>query len=895
MRRALRHTRWFFFPLLLLPLWGTSSPARAVAQEPENGAHAAHGGGDAAPGRSLRLEPVSGEIRVDGALEEAAWSAAAVAGGFVQQAPDEGAPASQPTTAYVLTDGRSLYVGARLIDADAAAIVARLARRDQDVHSDWFYVYIDGHRDRRSALGFGVNAAGVQRDVRIAEDHRIDASWDAVWESAVRREPGGWTVELRIPLSQLRFEPGATEEWGLQLERRVARLNERSLWSPVPLSGDRFASLFGALRGVQALGPGRGIELMPYAAARMTGERVSPDDPFRSKLQPDANLGADLRASLGSGFTLSATLNPDFGQVEADPAVVNLSAFEIFQDERRPFFVEGGDVFQMAFPSWPPLFYSRRIGRSPQAGVPGDAAYDDAPAASTILGAAKVIGRTGGWTLGLMEAVTARESAPYLTTGGEAGEVVVEPLTSHSAARVARQFRDGRTGIGFLGTAAHRDIEDQRLRSLHSAAYAAGVDGWHRFADDAIELRFGAVASHVRGDSTAILRTQRAPGHYFQRPDAHHLTLDPSRTSLSGSSISARVQNIRGRWRWGTAVQATSPGYEVADLGFNPSLDYRELMVWLRHESYTPGPLFRSWRLGSVGMYQGTTGGERVELTGDLGFHFQLLNYWGGGVWVMRHQPAWEPHQLRGGPALRKPGRWMGNVAVDSDARRGIRGNAFLFWEVEDDTDGYRLNSSASLAVRPSPRLDLRVGPSWVLQRDPSQFIGTQPVGEETLYLVGGVDRATLAASLRADYTFSPDLSIQLYARPYLAAGRYHALREVAAPHAGAFDGRFRTYDGDELDITAREDGRRVFHVDRDGDGAADFQRPAPDFNLRSFQLNVVARWQYSPGSTLFAVWSHDREGSSPEAADFGRDLDALAELRGRHVFMVKASYWMGL
>ncbi|MBW3551977.1 MAG: carbohydrate binding family 9 domain-containing protein [Gemmatimonadetes bacterium] len=893
MRRALRHSRCFFF--LLLPFCGSLIPGWAAAQEAATGNRPGYGGAAAAPGRTLRLEAATGDIRVDGGLDDAAWSAAHVAEGFVQQAPDEGAAASQPTKAYVLTDGRSLYVGARLTDADPGAIVARLARRDQDVLSDWFYVYIDGHRDRRSALGFGVNAAGVQRDVRIADDDRVDASWDAVWESAARRDVDGWTVELRIPLSQLRFEPGATEEWGLQLERRIARVNERSLWSPVPLSGDRFASLFGALRGVQSLAPGRGIELMPYAAVRMTGEAVSPDDPFRSALQPHAAIGADLRASLGSGFTLSATLNPDFGQVEADPAVVNLSAFEIFQDERRPFFVEGGDVFQMALPSWPPLFYSRRIGRSPQAGVPGDAAFADAPAASTILGAAKVIGRTRGWTLGLMEAVTARETAPYLTAAGEAGEVVVEPLTSHSAARVARQFRDGRSGIGFLGTAAHRDLADERLRSLHSAAYAAGVDGWHRFAGDAIELRFGAVTSHVRGDSTAILRTQRAAGHYFQRPDADHLTLDPSRTSLFGTSITARLQNVRGSWRWGTAVQATSPGYEVADLGFNPGLDYREAMAWLRYESYTPGSLFRSWRLGSAGMYEGTTAGERIELTGDLGFHFQLLNYWGGGIWAMRHQPAWEPHQLRGGPALRKPGRWMGSFSVDSDRRRSVRGEAFLFWEVEDDTDGYRVNSSASLAVRPSPRLDLRVGPFWVLQRDASQFIGTQTVADETLYLVGGVDRATIAASLRADYTFSPELSLQLYARPYLAAGRYHALREVADPHADAFDTRFRTYGDDEVAVAPREDGRRVFHVDRDGDGAADFQRPAPDFNLRSFQLNVVARWQYSPGSTLFAVWSHDREGRSPEAADFGRDLDALAGLRGRHVLMVKASYWLGL
>ena len=855
------------------------------------GAGAGAAGAQEAGRRVLRVRPAPEAVVMDGRLDEAAWAAADVARGFVQQEPREGEPATQPTEVRVLHADDALYVGARLTDSSPDSVEARVARRDQAVQGDWFYVYLDSYHDRRTAFAFGVNAAGVQRDLRVSDETSEDAGWDAVWASRVVRDAGGWSAELRIPLSQLRFDGGGDDPaWGVNFERFVGRRNERSFWSPRPRDSDRFVSLFGRLEGVGALEPSRGVELVPYSAARVTRAPVAAGDPFRGPTEATGSVGADLRMGLGHGLTLSATLNPDFGQVEADPATVNLTAFEVFQQERRPFFVEGGDIFELAMPVWPPFFYSRRIGRSPQGSAPGSAAWVDAPEASTILGALKVSGKTeGGWSLGLLEAVTSREEVRWIEDDGTPGRRSVEPLTNHAAARVVRELGEGRTGLGLLAVGTHRRIDESSLAHLHDAAYGLAFDGWHRFAGDAWELRWGLLGSHVRGDTLALLRTQRAPGHYFQRPDAGHTAVDSTRTSLSGASANVRLMKRAGRWRTGLFAEAASPGYEVSDFGFNPTLDHAQANAWLGYEDYTPGRLFRSWSVRGAGMVQSTTDGLRKELTADLGFDFTLPSYWGGGVWVMRHQAAWDPFALRGGPALRKPGHWMGNVGARSDGRRTVSGDAWVFWDVEDEGGGRTLNVEGTVRVRASDRLRLEVGAGVSTGRDPAQWVTRADADGEAVAVLGTLERTTVSLPVRADYAFSPDLTLQLYARPFVSAGRYGAFKEVADPRAPRFGDRFLAWGPDAV-----ERGEEV-RVDRDGDGAPDLHFADPDFNARSLQVNAVLRWQWRPGSTLYAVWTHDRSGRGVEAFRLGRDLDRLLDAPGRHVFLVKASYWLGL
>lgn len=847
----------------------------------------------AAPLR-LQLTEAAGPVRIDGRLDENAWRVAPVATGFVQQAPDDGAPASQATAVRVVREGDALIIGARMEDDDPSEIMARLARRDHTVLSDWFVLYLDSYHDRRTAFAFFVNAAGVQADARVTEETRSDDGWDAVWESAVSIDDGGWSVEMRIPLSQIRFEPGAVDAWGINFRRVIGRRNENAYWAPVEQGSDRLVSLFGTLRGVQGLEAGRRLEVVPYAAAGVTRDPfVSADDPFQSATEPRMSMGADIRAGIGRGLTLTATINPDFGQIEADPAVVNLSAFEIYQSERRPFFVEGSEVFELSYPLAPPLFYSRRIGRAPQARAPGDAVYTDAPVATTILGAAKVTGRSGPWTLGVLQAVTDDERARYTTEDGLHGDAAVEPLTSQSVARLARQFRQGRSGLGVLGTALIRDRSADRLGFLHSHAYSAGVDGWHRFGDGDWLLRGALIGSHVRGDSSAILRTQRSPGHYFHRPGADYLTLDSSRTALSGYRATLGLNRVTGSWRGGIYTEAASPGLEVSDLGFNPTLDRVMTNAWVDYNDFTPGQILRQWDVrGSLG-YQSTFGGERLEFTQTLNTSFQLLNYWGGRIFLMRHAPGWDPTELRGGPALRKPGRWMGSLSANTDSRKAVYGRSHVFWEVEDGTGGNQLRSSADLHVRASDQLNFSAGLDYTVATDAWRYLGRVDLGAG--YLVGGLDRRIAALSGRLDYTVSPDLSLQLYARPYLSAGRYQAFRTVADPDARAFDDRFHTFADDAVSIRAEDDGRRTVDLDADTDGTSDLSFTAPDYNVRSFQLNAVARWEYRPGSTIFLVWSHDRDSRGRGPADLGPDLGALRGAQGRHTLMIKATYWLGM
>ncbi|MEM7418032.1 MAG: DUF5916 domain-containing protein, partial [Gemmatimonadota bacterium] len=439
-------------------------------------------------------------------------------------------------------------------------------------------------------------------------------------------------------------------------------------------------------------------------------------------------------------------------------------------------------------------------------------------------------------------------------------------------------------------TSTQRSLQGTELEHLHRSAYGFGADAFHRFRGGEYIANLSLLGSHVQGSETAIERTQRAPGHYFHRPDADHVELDPTRTSLSGFSLTGRVQRVQGRLKWGVFAEANSPGYEISDLGFNPRLDYVSTQGWARIEDFTPGRLFQNWSLGtSVGLQRGW-GGELLELTGDLGFFFQLNNNWGGGVWAMRHRPSWSTTALRGGPALRRPGRWMGSFSVNSDRRRSLSGDGFFFWMVEDEGDGYEANGSTNLQIQPSERLDLRFGPSFGRARSSWQYVARRGLTDGDAYFVGGLERTTVSMSVRLNYTFSPSLSLQLYARPFLAAGTYDEVREVVAPTAESFADRFQTHAGQE-----NEDGSRRFDVDRDGDGTADVSLGDPSFNLASLQMNTVLRWEYRPGSTLFAVWTHDRDRFGRSAWALGDGLDGLRGVPGRNVFQLKISYWMGL
>jgi hypothetical protein len=852
----------------------------------------------AAPaGTRLELEAMRAAAppTIDGRLDDSAWQVPPAATGFLQSRPSPGLPATESTEVRVLYDDAYLYVAARMFDPSPDSIVAPLVRRDQDVHSDWFSVAVDSYRDRRTAFVFAVNPRGVQRDVLFHDDTREDVGWNAVWTAAAAIDSLGWTVEIRIPLSQLRFRRSeGSQAWGINFERRLARRDEVSTWSPLRPDMDGRVSRFGDLTGLRALSPPRRLELQPYSMGRVTRAPGEPGDPFHRPGAYRGSIGADLKYGLGSAFTLTATVNPDFGQVEADPSEVNLTAFETFLPERRPFFTEGAEIFQSG---WPEIFYSRRIGRAPRGSAPGSAVYSSAPEASTILGALKLTGKTaGGWSLGLLSAVTGREMARYVDATGLVQTVPVEPQTRYAVGRVSRNFRKGSSTLGATWTWTGRSLEPEgTLGFLPRAAYAGALDARHRFLDARYEVSARLIGSHVQGGEDAIGRLQRAPGRYFQRPDASHVEFDPSRTSLGGYHAFTHLAKVSGSWRWGVGGYAHSPGLELNDLGFQSAPDETRAHLQIGYHRFQPGPLFRRWSVGGWAHSEQTFGGEATDRALQLDGSFLLHSQWGGNLWVMRHFDALAPSALRGGPALARSARYMGGSSLHTDRGKAVNLRFGTFWETEDDGGSWRLNLNPALHVRPSDRFSLALQPSVAWNHNAWQYVGRREVAGEPVYLLGHLRQRTASSTTRLEYTHSPTLSLQLYAQPFLSAQRYDAFRTLTDPRAPRFADRFRTFSPLDM-VEAGSAAGRAYAVDLNGDGVPDLSFRDPSFNWEQLRSNLVLRWEYGPGSTLFLVWSQGRTSSAPRGeADLRDDLGRLLREPGTNTLLIKVNYWLGL
>lgn len=835
---------------------------------------------------------------VDGDLSDEAWQAAPVLDGFVQYEPLEGAAPSQPTELRILYTDEAVYVGAWMYDSAPDSVVAQLTRRDQSSHSDRILISLDSYFDRRTAFDFALNPLGVKLDLYRFDDTAEDSSWDAVWDGAARVTDWGWSAEFRIPLSQLRFAgdtgDGASMTWGLNAMRTIARSNERSVWAPLSRQESGVVSRFGDLGGLQGLEAPRRLELIPYTVVR--GSRVGgdPANPFWSKGETDVELGGDLRFGVTGNLTLNLTVNPDFGQVEADPSQVNLTAFETFLPERRPFFVEGANIFSVRLAqgdgdgSSESLFYSRRIGRAPQGSVDSQEGWHDQASQTRILAAWKLSGKTeGGRSVGLLHAVTAEERADVFTGAGERFQATVEPFTNYGVFRMQQDFREGRSALGVVATATNREGESATELGLRTGAYTAGLDARHRWGNDRYQAGASFIVSHIRGSEEAILSAQRSPARYFQRPDADHVTLDPTRTSLSGWTAMFDIGKMGGgHWRYAVGGRVRSPGFEANDLGFMQEADFASPFVWVGYRETVPGRLFQNWGFNLNGWTGYTFGGERTNLGGNVNGHATFLNYWNVYGGINRDAGGYAPGLLRGGPLfLREPGvnGWAG---INSDSRRRVQVNWHHNWSVRRESDSWNYNTNLNLRWRPSGRASISVGPFLTIREEDRQWVTRVTTGEQPHYLFGRLDQTTAGLTARLDMAFTPDLTLQVYAQPFLSSGSYASFRRVTDPRAERYRDRFQA-----LEVASAEEGAR-WAADLDGDGAAE-SWSNPDFDAREFRSNAVLRWEYRPGSTLFLVWAQTRDhsGSSGEF-HLGDGLDHLFGRRPDNVFMVKASYW---
>lgn len=822
------------------------------------------------------VRPVAAAVRIqerpalDGHLDDAVWDLAVPVTQFTQVVPDEGQPVSQRTSVRILFDSDAIYFGIRAWDN--GPITTRLGRRDMPLQdSDWFGVVIDSYHDHQTGYSFDVNPGGVKRDavksMTPGGGERDDLSWDGVWEVATSVDSAGWTAEYRIPFSQLRFREQDEHLWGLQLERVIGRNGEYAVSAFTPRRESGGIPAFGHLEGIRNIDPGSRLELLPYTVART--EHVDREfNAFRDNSEQFASGGLDLLYRVTSNLTLNATINPDFGQVEVDPAVVNLGVYETFFEEKRPFFIEGSEIFQFTGgTTGGQLFYTRRIGRPPQTRPPGDSA--DVPTETTILGAAKLSGRTAGWSVGLLTAATAEEDARYVAAGGVRETIAVEPFTAYIVGRARREMRGGLSSLGVMATAVRRDLSTDALRErLRSGAYSAGIDFNHQFTGRVWAISGNIIGSRVEGSTDAINRVQRASNHYFQRPDADHLEVDATATSLTGYSASLSLDKISGQhWLGGIAAAITAPEYEVNDLGFAYRTDRRDLEASLMYREIRPGSFFRNWALTGTFRNEMNYDGQTILRMAIAGFRFTHLNFWGSGLTFVRSFRANDDRATRGGPIIHRPANFavMANFYTDGRKALVFNGAGQVQW---DEYDGQVIAGRLGMSIRPSSRWSLTLGPRLMKARVIAQYVTTvvAPSFVDTYergYIFAQLDQTEIALETRFNFTFRPGLTLETYVQPLVSAGDYGQPRYLEA--SGTFD--FADYDGLGWN---------------------------PDFNLRSLRGNAVLRWEWQPGSNIYIAWQQRRFGRE-QVGDFSfnRDVRAIFDASADNIFLVKVSYWL--
>ncbi|MEO0559875.1 MAG: DUF5916 domain-containing protein [Bacteroidota bacterium] len=868
----------------------------------------------------LRAVPLPGDQlpRIDGVLDEAVWAQAPKANDFVQRIPNPGDAATERTEVAVLYGDADVYIGFWCYVRDPSTLVARLARRDEFVGSDRVAVAFDSYNDDRTAFYFGVTAGNVEQDILMYNDDNEDSSWDAVWDGRSTRfsnaEGSGYMVEMRIPFSQLRYQTGdGPEVWGIQFQRRVPSTGEDMFWAPILPDVNGFVSRFGQLDGLDVQRAPRQIEILPYALTQLTQAPGDANNPFYSENDVTPNVGFDAKLGLTSNLTLTATVNPDFGQVEADPAVVNLSQFENFFEERRPFFVEGVDIFEYGGTQTnnvsfrPTFFYSRRIGRSPTRRIGGDdIAYVDSPAQTTIASAAKVSGKIGPWSIGLLDAVTLQENARFIDADGAEQSTPVEPLSNYLVGRVRRDFRQGSTVVGGILTSTARQMGDEGLFDGIAASNAtmAGLDFEHWFNDRRWVVSGVAAGSLVNGTEDFVTRLQNAPQRYYQRADSDGLEVDPSRTSLSGLHSEMSIQrSVEGSWDASLTGAVTTPGFEVNDLGFQFRADVASLNYFIGRREPEPN------RLRRYSLYH--FGGAATNFDGDL-----ISHYYGGGffaqfqnLWTVNLNLNGRPIQkndrlTRGGPIAERPPDAGVNVSINTDQSKVISGGVFGSYRREFANDYVGAPAEYDQAVgldvtfRPSNALAISVEPTYSTERDNDQYFTriASPQATTTFgsrYIFADIDQTSFDLGVRVNWTFTPDLTLQLFAQPFVTTGQFTNHKEFRTP--GSFD--FDVYGETKGTLTpVTEDGAVTAYDVDPGDGGEAFTLTNRDFNFRSLRGNAVLRWEWRPGSTLFFVWQQQRNESAPYDG-FGvfEELGEVFRAPVENVFLVKATYWFGL
>lgn len=852
------------------------------------------------PVATVAARELTGAIAIDGRLNDEAWQELSVYSDFHQRAPDEGGKPTEETEVRIGYDADAIYVGLRLFDTDPKKVSRQISRRDRSSATDFVTVYLDPRHDHLTGAVFTVSAAGVQADATIYNDFEEDNTWDAVWASAVAFDEQGWGAEFRIPFSQLRFSRGDAALWGINIQRYIYRRNEDIWLQLVPRVDRALASRFAHLSGVEAIKPQPHLELLPYVSTRTEAIAAEAGDPFNDGLRQFGSGGLDIKWRPTNAATLDVSFNPDFGQVEVDPEVINLTEFEVNFEEKRPFFLESAQLFSNfgrigsgAATSNHDLFYTRRIGRSPQGGVDGD--YVDVPPATTILAAGKLTGKTSsGWSFGFLDAATGSERARAVTQGVGLTRTQVEPATNYFVGRALRE--SDRSGSGVIATMVSRRLSGSPLKDLLTGqSLMAGYDGY-RFLDGRRRwvVSGQAVASRVTGSAAALLRQQRSSRRYFQRPDADYVDLDPEATSLAGWNAGLAAQRLSGSIRPRLSLFATSPGFEVNEAGFQTRSDEFGFTTGVDYYNYRVGKFVRSRTMSLSKSSRWNFGGESQRDSWLASGSITFPSFWYVNASYSLNVSTFDDHLTRGGPLGVAPRSHSINGGFGADGRRRtwIGGGLTYGW---NEAGGHNVSGYASVRMDPSSRLRLTTGPYVYGSRTVAQYFTTvaDPTATRTFgnrYVFAGLDQVQLSITTRADVALSPKMSIQLYLQSFIGTGRYGPFLEYETPRTYSF----LKY-GTDAGSVARDPQAGVYTIDPDGAGpAAPFRLFESDFNSKTLRAKGVFRWEWRPGSTLYVAWTEGRfDGTYPGDFSLGRDLARTFSGPANDVFLIKMSYWV--
>jgi Domain of unknown function (DUF5916)/Carbohydrate family 9 binding domain-like len=809
---------------------------------------------------------------IDGKLNDECWTKGSWASNFRQWIPKEGAKPTYQTEMNLQYDDKNLYVAFRCFDGEPKKILRQAGVRD-DFAGDMVGVNFDSYHDYRTGFEFTITAWGQKIDLVLFNPDNWDLNWNAVWKAKTGLEDSAWVAEYEIPLSQLRYSGKDEQVWGMHVWRWISRLQEESDWEIQSKTGPGVLFNFGELHGIKGLKKAGRLEIMPYTLGELKTIKTEAGNPFADKGRVwSGNAGLDAKIGISSNFTVDLTVNPDFGQVESDPSVMNLTAFETFYEEKRPFFLEGLTIFDYKFDDQS-LFYSRRIGHSPSRIIaPNDNLFVNAPDKTSILSAVKISGTTSkGLSVGLIQSVTANEFATLSDRSGNQTKTKVEPLTSYTVARIQKGYNAGNTVVGGMLTSTNRAIDSENPEALSNDAYTGGLDLLHHWKDKEFYVDARLIGSYINGSTRAITALQQSSARYYQRPGADYLKYDTTATHLSGWGGKLLIgKGSKGLWKYSTGATWLSPGLELNDLGYMNTSDQINQENVVSYQIIQPASIFLTY---SVNLEQFNTwnfNGQYLGSGAHISFTSSFKNQWGFATNLIYHSKALDTKILRGGYDMIMPYSVTCFGSVNSDPSKKFTGNVLYSYEYRGNNSAASYQLEPGITYRPISNLKLGLTLNYINNHDILQYITTIDLLPDNRYILGTINQKTLGLTFRADLNLTPEFSIQYYGSPFISRGSYSQIKYITDPNARRLEDRYTDY---------------ALPLSTD-----------PDFNFHEFRSNLVAKWEYRLGSFLYLVWSSERSGNTTDShASLTQSYKQLKSIFPNNIFLIKLNYWFSL